>query len=105
MASESGGFFSGLVVGSAIGILAGILFAPKSGRDMRDELLHDNEDIIGKAKEELDKIRDDLNELKNRVVKSADQKKQPTAPADTDEERDFEAGINSLDDEPEVKKA
>jgi len=104
MSSESGGFFSGLVVGGAIGLLAGILFAPKSGRDMREELLTDNEDIIGKAKEELDKIREDLNELKNRVVRSADQTKQPTAPAETDEEREFEAGINSLDDEPEKTK-
>ncbi len=104
MSSESGGFFSGLVVGGAIGLLAGILFAPKAGRDLREELLTDNEDILGKAKDELDKIRDDLNELKNRVVKPSGQKKQPPAPAETDEEREFEAGINSLDDEPEKKE-
>ena len=98
MSSENGsGFFSGLIVGGAIGLIAGVLFAPKPGRDIREELFNDSDDIIKKAKDELDKIYEELSDLKNKV--SGVEKTVKTAPAETAEERAFEESLNSMDEE------
>ncbi|RMH63520.1 MAG: hypothetical protein D6677_07030 [Calditrichaeota bacterium] len=97
MSSENGsGFFSGLIVGGAIGLIAGVLFAPKSGRDIREELFNDSDDIIKKAKDELDKIYEELTDLKNKV--GGVEQSIKTAPAETAEERAFEESLNSMDD-------
>ncbi|HED11974.1 MAG TPA: hypothetical protein ENJ10_14885 [Caldithrix abyssi] len=103
MSSENGsGFFSGLIVGGAIGLIAGVLFAPKSGRDIREELFNDSDDIIKKAKEELDKIYEELSELKNKV--GGVEKSMKTAPAETAEERAFEESLNSIDEETDSEE-
>ena len=51
------GFLSGLIAGGFIGGLAGLLFAPKSGRELRsdisdkgNELLEDTSELLGNAK-------------------------------------------------------
>ncbi|PKN66604.1 MAG: YtxH domain-containing protein [Deltaproteobacteria bacterium HGW-Deltaproteobacteria-12] len=33
-----GHFFTGLLIGGALGVLAGILFAPKSGKELRSDI-------------------------------------------------------------------
>ncbi|KAA3610419.1 MAG: YtxH domain-containing protein [Calditrichaeota bacterium] len=99
MASDNGSFFSGLLIGSAIGAIAGVLFAPKSGRDLREGLITDNEEIINKAKSELDKMRSELGDLKDKISKTMDRNKTATKPAETEEERDYEASLSSLDED------
>jgi len=99
MAKDNGSFFSALLIGGAIGAIAGVLFAPKAGKELRDELINDNEDIINKAKSELDKMRDELGDLKDKLSKSMDRKKTTTKPSDIAEEADFEAGVNSMDED------
>lgn len=98
MASDNGSFFSGLVIGGAIGVIAGVLFAPKSGRDFREGLMTDNEDIINKAKSELNKMRNELGDLKDKISKTMDRKKTATKPAETEEEREYEESLNSMED-------
>jgi gas vesicle protein len=98
MASDNGSFFSGLLIGGAIGAIAGVLFAPKSGHDLREGLLSDNEDIIKKAKSELDKMRNELGDLKDKISKTMDRNKTATKPAETEEERDYEASLSSMEE-------
>ena len=43
-------FFSGALIGGFAGALAGILFAPKSGRELRSDLRHKGEETLGEAK-------------------------------------------------------
>jgi gas vesicle protein len=100
MASDNGSFFSGLLVGGAIGVIAGVLFAPKSGRDFREGLMTDNEDIINKAKSELDKMRSELGDLKDKLSKN----KTATKPAETEEEREYEESLSSIDDDTSAEK-
>ncbi len=45
------GFGIGLMVGAAMGVAAGILFAPRSGRETRAMLKAKADTIIAKAKE------------------------------------------------------
>ncbi|HSP88471.1 MAG TPA: YtxH domain-containing protein [Ignavibacteriaceae bacterium] len=76
MASENNqgkGLLIGLLIGGALGALAGLLFAPKSGRELRqdiknksDEYLDDAERYITDAKT---KAKDLINEGKKRSEK------------------------------------
>lgn len=101
MASDNGSFFSGLLIGGAIGAIAGVLFAPKAGRDIREEIIGDSDELISKAKSELDKIRTELGDLKDKI--SGDRKKTTTKPSETVEEREYEESLNSMDDENSTK--
>ncbi len=102
MSTENSGFIKGFLLGGAMGVIAGLLFAPKSGHDFREDLKDESDDIIDKAKSELDKVRDELSDLKERITKNMEKRKQP---GQTAEERAFEEGIaSSMDDEDEAKE-
>ena len=106
MAADNGGsgFFSGLLVGGAIGALAGILFAPKAGKETRDGLMSESDEILTKAKSELEKLRTELSDLKDKVTSTVSGKSTTTKPSDTAEERDFEESVSSIDDSAPAKK-
>jgi len=68
-------FFKGILIGSALGALAGILFAPKSGKELRSDIkekgnkiLKDGKEIYAdastKAKEIFVEVKDKAKELK-----------------------------------------
>lgn len=48
--SENGGFLRGFLIGGFMGVLAGLLFAPKPGRELRAELKEKGEHAIDEAK-------------------------------------------------------
>ncbi len=51
MSNGAGKFFGGLIVGTAIGTLAGILFAPRSGKETRQDLKRSAQDLPKLAEE------------------------------------------------------
>ena len=55
MSEKNGDLFKGLIVGGLIGALLGILFAPKSGKETREDIARKTEELLGKAKEEYEK--------------------------------------------------
>jgi gas vesicle protein len=68
-------FFKGLFIGGALGALAGILFAPKSGKDLRSDIkdkgnkiLNDGKEIYAdastKAKEIFGEVKHQAKDLK-----------------------------------------
>jgi gas vesicle protein len=70
-----GYLFIGLLIGAALGALAGILFAPKSGKELRhdikkkgNEILEDGKDLYAdtnaKAKEIFGEVTHQAKELK-----------------------------------------
>ena len=86
--NQQGHFFMGLLIGGALGALAGIFFAPKSGKDLRSdikekgsEVLKDGKEIYAdaskKAKEIIEEARHQAEELKkeaDRYLSEARQK-------------------------------
>jgi gas vesicle protein len=52
--NKNGDFIAGLIVGGLIGAVIGILYAPKSGRETREELGRKADEILSKAKEEYE---------------------------------------------------
>jgi len=73
-------FFMGLLIGGVLGALAGIFFAPKSGKELRSELKEKGSEVLkegkeiyadagAKAKEIIEEAKRQAKELK----KEADQ--------------------------------
>jgi gas vesicle protein len=71
-------FYKGLLIGSTLGVLAGILFAPKSGKELRadirkkgNELLKDGKEIFAdvstKANEIFGEVKHQAKELREEV--------------------------------------
>jgi gas vesicle protein len=65
MADSGDNFFKGFILGGLVGGALGILFAPKSGRDMRADL-----------GVELDKAREDLEHAKKAALKAFEESKE-----------------------------
>ena len=86
--NEQGHFFMGFLIGGVLGVLAGIFFAPKSGKELRSdlkgkasELLKDGKEIYAdaskKAKEIIEEAKHQAEELKkeaDRYLSEARQK-------------------------------
>lgn len=49
-----GDWVKGLLIGGLVGVVIGMLYAPKSGKETRDELSDKAKDIAGKLKDEYD---------------------------------------------------
>jgi len=103
---DEGNLFKGILLGGALGFALGILFAPKSGKDLRSELMGESDDLLNKAKGELDKIKTELTDLRVKISETIDKSKgmfEKTA-EESSEERDFEAEVNSMAEEKEDKE-
>jgi gas vesicle protein len=68
MADQGDSFFKGLVLGGIIGGVIGVLFAPKSGKETREELSEESEKLINQFKS-------DIENAKKAALKSFDQSK------------------------------
>jgi len=67
MSQDSGDFFKGFIFGGLVGAIVGILFAPKSGRETREELALKADELISKAKEELEKHQVDYEKALGKI--------------------------------------
>ena len=70
----SGKFFSGLLMGSTLGLVAGILFAPKSGRELRADLKEKGKPTFDQAKRQMEEIgekgREVIEQAKSQMGKA-----------------------------------
>ena len=65
MASDNGGanFLVGFFVGAAMGVMGALLLAPKSGRELRDELVDEGKKLRDRAADGGRRIRDRSEEV------------------------------------------
>jgi len=82
---SSGRFLEGLFVGGVIGFLAGLLYAPKPGSQLRRELVDHSDEFYRQASTQLHDFRDrtgaSLQDLQSRsegLIKSASAQVQET---------------------------
>lgn len=62
MANSSGRFLEGFLVGGMLGFLSGILFAPKTGRELRKELQDGSQDLYKQANDSLTGLKEMTNQ-------------------------------------------
>lgn len=58
MSNSSNRFFEGLFVGGILGLVGGILFAPKSGAELRKELADNSDELYKQASTSLSDMKD-----------------------------------------------
>jgi len=56
MSGRSGDFLKGLLIGGIAGAILGILYAPKSGEETREEIARKTEELLAKAKVDYEKV-------------------------------------------------
>jgi gas vesicle protein len=62
-----GHFFKGLLVGGFLGGLAGLLFAPRSGKELRGDITETREKAFKEGKEILGKTSQQISETRQRA--------------------------------------
>ena len=55
MSERNGDLLKGLLIGGLIGVVAGILYAPKSGKETRKDIARTADDLLSRAKDEYEK--------------------------------------------------
>jgi gas vesicle protein len=55
MSERNGDLLKGLIIGGLVGAVLGILYAPKSGKETREDIARKTEDLLERAKEEYEK--------------------------------------------------
>ena len=63
MSDRVADFVKGLLVGGAIGAGLGILYAPKSGKETREDICRKTDDLLAKAKDEYEQAAKKVSEL------------------------------------------
>lgn len=56
----------GFIIGGLIGAALGILYAPKSGKETREEIVRSTEELLEKAKEQFDEASRKIEQLARR---------------------------------------
>ena len=55
MSEKSSDLLKGLFIGGLIGVVLGVLYAPKSGKETREDIARTTEDLLSLGKEEYEK--------------------------------------------------
>ena len=55
MSEKNSDLLKGLFIGGLIGVVLGVLYAPKSGKETREDIARTTEDLLSKGKEEYEK--------------------------------------------------
>ncbi len=70
---SAGKFIAGFVVGGAIGAIAGILLAPKSGKETREMLASSAQDMIKRADETANQIKSKADDAVSELQKKGEE--------------------------------
>ena len=66
-------FLAGFIVGGALGAIAGILLAPKSGKETREMLVTSAKDAAQRADETVKQIQDKADSVVEEMQKKGDE--------------------------------
>jgi gas vesicle protein len=97
--SSGGRFFEGIFIGGIIGFLAGLLYAPKPGSQLRRELAENSDEFYRQASTQLHDFKDragttlqDVQSRSDQVLKSATNQMQETRDQITSRLQDMTGG-------------
>jgi gas vesicle protein len=79
----------GIIIGGLIGVALGILYAPKSGKETREQIRNSTEELLEKAREQYDEACRQIEKLTGRNKELYAEKKERLR-------RALEAGIEAF---------
>jgi gas vesicle protein len=88
MAGQNDSFFKGLLLGGLIGAVAGILFAPKTGRELRQEISEETEKWVDKIKSDLENAKETFEEGKQKIIEKLNKEQTEDSPPARDHEEE-----------------
>ena len=86
-------FIEGIAVGAVAGAIAGLLLAPKSGQQMRDNIKEDLMEVKDQIVERLGKLEDLTQEKYDEVVKAVLAEYSASKKITADEAKELEAKL------------
>jgi len=102
MSDRAGDFLKGVLIGGVIGAVMGILYAPKSGRETREDISRKAEELVAKAKEEyeqaLEKSRKTYETAVSRLKKIEETAREKVGELEAKAGTMVEKGKESLED-------
>jgi len=102
MSDRAGDFLKGVLIGGVIGAVMGILYAPKSGRETREDIGRKAEELVAKAKEEyeqaLEKSRKTYETAVSRLKKIEEAAREKVGELEAKAGTMVEKGKESLED-------
>ncbi|MGE5485644.1 MAG: YtxH domain-containing protein [Ignavibacteriales bacterium] len=72
--SDRGDFFSGLLIGGIVGFAAGILLAPASGQETRENIVKKGKELADEVKEKKDELANAVRERTSEIIKTLREK-------------------------------
>ncbi len=75
MEDSTSNFLKGILVGSLLGAIAGMLFAPKSGKSLRSDIVRKSGDVLDESKRMYSDARDRAEEVLDQAFRSAEELK------------------------------
>jgi len=85
MSNSSTKFFEGVLLGGVLGFVGGVLFAPKSGRELRKDLANGSDELVKQAGTSVSDFKDrsqqalqDFQKKGDATIKQATQQFQET---------------------------
>lgn len=85
-------FLKGLALGLLTGVVCGVLFAPKSGRETREDIRRSTVDLCDKAKEQYHQVVEKMENIAGRGREAYAEKKERLKKA-------VEAGVEAYREE------
>ncbi len=82
----------GFIVGGLVGAVLGILYAPKSGRETREDIFKSTEELLVKAKEQYEQAKVKMEDLGSHGKEAYAEKKERLR-------RAIEAGVEAFKEE------
>lgn len=127
MSDRGGCFVKGLVIGGLFGAVLGILYAPKSGKETREDIARKTEDLLVKAREEYDQalekskrayeaalkrlkevevsVKEKAEEVENKVEELTERGKETLLDGKGRLKRAIDAGVEAFKEEKEKTSA
>lgn len=85
-------WIKGLIVGGLIGAVLGILYAPKSGKETREDICKSTEELLAKAKEQYEQAKTKMEDMSSHGKETYADKKERL-------KRAIEAGVEAFKEE------
>ncbi|MBC8589538.1 YtxH domain-containing protein [Wansuia hejianensis] len=87
---------TGTIIGTTLGAIAGLLFAPKSGKEMREDITIKSKEVADNLKDTMGEKIEEAKDFKNKVTLDLKEKKEKIENKTELVSKELEEGISEI---------